>query len=207
MWSAAQTGRSIASSIGTSDRRKKQCLENTADEVELPWVFLNRFWPAQHVVEHYHAGEYFLLFVMPGVVVGAFFLECSDQSHQLCSVESPSNGLVRFEQLIIHNTKLIPSNTQHEFFSMNIWLSMLKHGQVPTISSSLGYRSGSIFHHQWLYDAKNPFVYAWQAAFHMWKIGSQRFSASVHMESNSLTFESFPMISNDMKLFIELLLM
>jgi len=61
-------------------------------------------------------------FVMPRVV-GAFFLECSAQSHQLCSVESPSNGLVRFEQLIIHNIKLIPPNTQHEFFSMNIRLS------------------------------------------------------------------------------------
>jgi len=61
-------------------------------------------------------------FVMPGVIVGAFFLECSAQSHQLYSVESPSNGLVRFEQLIIHDTKLIPPNTQHEFFSMNIRL-------------------------------------------------------------------------------------
>ena len=48
-----------ASSIGTSDSRKEQCLENTADGVELPiWMFLSRFWPApQHVVEHYHAGE------------------------------------------------------------------------------------------------------------------------------------------------------
>jgi len=55
-------------------------------------------------------------FVMPGVVVGAFFLECSVRSHQLCLVESPSNGLVRFEQLIIHDTKLILPNTQHEFF-------------------------------------------------------------------------------------------
>ena len=61
-------------------------------------------------------------FAMPGVVVGAFFLECSAQSHQLCSVESSSNDLVRFEQFIIHDTKLIPLNTQHEFFSMNIRL-------------------------------------------------------------------------------------
>ena len=53
---------------------------------------------------------------MPGVVVGAFFLECSAQSHQLYSVESLSNGLVWFEQLIIHDTKLIPPNTQYEFF-------------------------------------------------------------------------------------------
>ena len=61
-------------------------------------------------------------FVMPGVIVGVFFLEYSAQSHQLCSVESLSNGLVRFEQLIIHDTKLILPNTQHEFFSMNIRL-------------------------------------------------------------------------------------
>jgi len=52
---------------------------------------------------------------MPGVV-GAFFLECSAQSHQLYSIESLSNGLVRFEQLIIHDTKLIPPNTQQVFF-------------------------------------------------------------------------------------------
>ena len=66
---------------------------------------------------------------------------------------------------------------------------------VPMISSSLGYHNGSIFHHQWLYNARNHFIYAWQAAFHMWKIGVQCSSASVHMEPNSLAFESFPMIS------------
>ena len=72
---------------------------------------------------------------------------------------------------------------------------MLKHGQVvPMISSSLGY-SGFIFHHQWLYDAKNPFVYAWQAAFHMWKIGVQHFSASVH----GTQFPCFWIIPNDFK--------
>ena len=80
---------------------------------------------------------------MPGVVVGAFFLECSAQSHQLCSVENPSNGLVRFEQLI-HDTKLIPPNTQHEYSAVDVeaWLG------VPMIFSSLSYHSGSIFHHQ-----------------------------------------------------------
>ena len=67
---------------------------------------------------------------------------------------------------------------------------MLKHGQVvPTISSFLGYNSESIFHQKWLHGAKNPFVYAWQAAFHMWKIDVQRFSASVHMELNFRVFE------------------
>jgi len=46
------------------------------------------------------------------------------------------------------------------FHKYSAWLSMLKHDQViPMISSSLGYwLSKSIFHYQWLYDAKNPFV-------------------------------------------------
>ena len=71
----------------------------------------------------------------------------------------------------------------------------------------LGYHGGSIFHHHWLYDAENPFVYAWQAAFHMWKIGVQRFSASVHMRPTFLVFESFPIILNNVKLLVESLLM
>ena len=61
----------------------------------------------------------------------------SAQSHQLCSVESPSNDLIRFEQLIIHDTKLIPPNTQNEFFfhEYSAWLSILKHSQmIPMIS-------------------------------------------------------------------------
>ena len=99
------------------------------------------------------------------------------------------------------------NNTQHQtipqihmsFFPWIFGLSLLKHGQVlPMISSSLGYRSGSIFHHQWLYDQKyeqkNPFVYAWQAAFHMWKIGVQRFSVSYGTQ-----FPCFRIIPNDFK--------
>ena len=61
---------------------------------------------------------------MPGVVVGAFFLECSSQSHQLCSVESSNNGLVRFEQLIIHDTKLIAPNTRVFFHEYSAWLDV-----------------------------------------------------------------------------------
>ena len=62
-------------------------------------------------------------FVVAGVVVGALSLECSTQSYQLCWVDNPSNCFIRFEQLIIHDTKLIPLNTQQEFFTMNVWLS------------------------------------------------------------------------------------
>ena len=57
------------------------------------------------------------------------------------------------------------------------------------------------------YTMQKILFYAWQAAFHMWELGVQRFSASVHMEPNSLVFESFPIILNDMKLFVESLLM
>lgn len=46
------------------------------------------------------------------------------------------------------------------------------------------YGSESIFHQQWLYNAKNTFFYAWQASFHTCKIGVQHTSASVHMRSN-----------------------
>jgi len=138
--------------------------------------------------------------------MGAFFLECSAQSHQLCSAESPGNGL-RFEQLIIHDTKLIPPNKQHEFFSMNIQLDCRCWSMTRSPSFLLLWIIvvNSIFITS-DYDAKNSFVYVWQAAFHMWKIGVQRFSASVHMEPNSLAFEPFSMISNDMKLFVESLL-
>ena len=84
---------------------------------------------------------------------------------------------------------------------------MFKHGQVVSmIPSFLVYHSESIFQHQWLHGAENPFVYAWQAAFHISKIGVQRFLASVHMEPNFLVFESFSTILNDVKLLVESLL-
>lgn len=65
-------------------------------------------------------------FVVSGVDVSAFFLDCFAQ---LCSVESSSIGLVPFEVLIIY-TKLIPPNTQCEFFSMNIRFGCWTHGHV-----------------------------------------------------------------------------
>ena len=147
MWSAAQTGH--ASSIGTIGSRKEQCLENTAGRTSHLSVFkyfltdaIDNMWSSIIMQKNN--------FVMSGVV-GAFFLECSAQSYQLCSVESKV-FLVRFEQLIIHDTKHPTKYTTWVFFhEYSAWLSMLKHGQV--IPMILGYRSGSIFH-QWLYDAK-----------------------------------------------------
>ena len=108
MWSAAQTGR--ASSIEIRGNQKEQCLVNTAGGVKLStWVFPNRFWPAPEHVDQENN------FFVSGVVVDTFFLECSTQFHQLCLVDSPRNCFVWFEQLIRHDTKLIPPNTQ-EFF-------------------------------------------------------------------------------------------
>jgi len=57
---------------------------------------------------------------MPGVVVGAFFLECSTQSHQLCSVESPSNGLVRF--WATHNTRHQADPTKYTTWVFFPWI-------------------------------------------------------------------------------------
>lgn len=78
-----------------------------AARVELPnRGFPNRFRPAlQYVEEYYHVGE------VSETAVGASFLECLAQSQQLASIESPSKGFVRFEQLTLHDTKLIQPNT------------------------------------------------------------------------------------------------
>ena len=110
-------------SIETSSNQKEQCLVNTAGGIKLPnscfQIGFDRrrnMWTSIIMQKNN--------FVVSGVVVGAFafFLVYSAQSHQLCSVESPSNGFVRFEQLIIYDTKLIPLNTQHGLFSMNVRL-------------------------------------------------------------------------------------
>ena len=62
---------------------------------------------------------------MPRVVVGAFFLECSVQSHQLCSVESPSNGRSVWAT---HNTRHQADPTKyttwvffHEYSACRCW--------------------------------------------------------------------------------------
>ena len=75
-------------------------------------------------------------FVMPGVVVGAFFLECSAQSHQL--VGSPSNDFVRFEQLIIpiafctvdHLIPLLKNICAHPKAVQDVTLSWIKCAQI-----------------------------------------------------------------------------
>ena len=148
-------------------------------------------------------------FVMLGVVVGAFFLECSAQSHQLCSVESLSNGLVRFEQFIIHDTKLIPPNTSW-VFSMNIrlgcrcwsmarwspWFSLLWVIVVDSFFITSDYTMQKILSFM---PGKQHFTCE-KSAFNVSRL-------QFIWNPNSFAFESFPMISNDMKLFVESLLM
>ena len=138
---------------------------------------------------------------MPGVVVGAFFLECSAQSHQLCSVESLSNGLLRFEQLIIHDTKLIPPNTQHEFFSMNIRLgcrcwSMVRWSLWFPLLWIIVDPLSWIFYHQWLYDAKKPFRLCLVSSISYVK---NRRSTFLSFNSYGTQFPCFWIIPNDFK--------
>ena len=72
---------------------------------------------------------------------------------------------------------------------------MMKHGQmVPMISFSLGYHS-SIFHHQWLYDAKNPFVCLASSISHV----KNRRSTFLCFSSYGTHFPCFWIIPNDFK--------
>lgn len=58
--------------------------------------------------------------IVPEVVAGAFYLEWLAQAHQLFPIKRLSNGFLRFEHFIIHDTMMISPNTQHTFLSMNI---------------------------------------------------------------------------------------
>ena len=143
-------------------------------------------------------------FVMPGVVVGAFFLECLAQSHQLCSVESPSNGLVRFEQLIRHQADPTKYTTWVFFHEYSAWLSMLKHGQVVPMISSWVIVVDPFFTSDYTMQKTLSFMPGKQhficekSAFNVFRL---------QFIWNPIAFESFSMISNDMKLFVKSLLM
>lgn len=82
-------------SMGISNHRTEQCLENTAGGIRvLNWMFPSTFY--------YYAENNFVVF---GVIAGAVFLQCSAQ----CRI------VVLFAH-IIHNTKLRPPNTQQQFW-------------------------------------------------------------------------------------------
>jgi len=61
-------------------------------------------------------------FVMSLFVLWPFLLRCSAQTHQLKSIPISCNGFVRLEQLVIHDTLLIPPNTEHNLGAMDIRL-------------------------------------------------------------------------------------
>jgi len=69
---------------------------------------------------------------------------------------------------------------------------MLKHGQVPMISSSLGYRSQSIFHHQWL--CKKTFSFMPGISY-----VKNRCSTFFSFNSYGTQFPCFWIIPNDFK--------
>lgn len=81
-------------------------------------------------------------------------------------------------ELQIHNRSFVP---------LIFYLPVDVEGTAsdPLISSSLSYRSGFVFHHQCLYNAKIPLVYDLQATFHIFQTTSiiQGFSASVQMKT------------------------
>lgn len=81
----------------------------------------------------------------------------------MCSKESTNIYLFGFNRVFLHK--------------YSVWLWILKLGQVvPMFFSSLGYRNG-IFHHQWIYDARNSFFFVWK---------------SVCLESHFFVFEISP---------------
>lgn len=96
--------------IGTIDNLKVQSLVNTAAVVGLP----NGVFPSRStniIIQQNNC-------VVSRVIVFAVFLECLAQLYKLCSIESPSNGIVRFEQLIIDDPMLFPPNARvffHEY--------------------------------------------------------------------------------------------
>lgn len=88
--------------IGTSYQWKKQCLVKSACMVELlNWV-LPSSMRASFIVQE---------LIMSGVVMGAFFLQCSVMSYILCSIDIPI--VVYFALCIIHHTELMPLNLRH----------------------------------------------------------------------------------------------
>lgn len=94
------------SSIGIRDNHKRQSRKNTVRGIRLP--------------------NYFPVFVLSGVVADVFFLECSFNSHQLCSIENPSNPFGWATLNTLHRVDL--SNIQHEFswICPILWFRLLR---------------------------------------------------------------------------------
>lgn len=79
-------------------------------------------------------------FIVCGVVVGSFCIQCSAQFQLLCSIKNPSSGLVLFECLIIHHAQWIPPNIQIEVFFLSKFdldVNILAFESCPTILNNV----------------------------------------------------------------------
>jgi len=71
----------------------------------------------RHEVEHYHAGE---LLCRVFARITPFFFQF--RFKRIKSKPIPFNGFVKLGQFVIHDTLLIPRNTEHKFESMDVRL-------------------------------------------------------------------------------------
>jgi len=151
-------------------------------------------------LEHY--------FVVSLLVLRPFFFQCSAQAHQLKSITY--DGFGRLEQFVVHDTLLIPPNTEYKLRAMDIriccecWCMI---GLTPWLVSlwivvvyPLFITSNDTMQ-KW---CKKPFrLCCWSNYLHVKK----RLSKSLGFNSyvlNFLAFESFPIIFNAWKWLIEL---
>ena len=59
-------------------------------------------------------------FVVSLLVLWSFLIQCSAQTHQLRSIPIPCDGFTWFQQLIIHQTELVPSNVEENLGTVSI---------------------------------------------------------------------------------------
>ena len=140
-----------------SDSRKGHNLVNKPHRVALPSevAFLDKFCDMRPsvVMKQNH-------FMPSRFIFRSFFVQCSAQTDNLFSVEIPCDCLIRFQQLVVHYTLLILSNTEHCLLSADVplwrrcrWLAWIANG-----FSAFGViEIDSIFHRQSQFGAKSPF--------------------------------------------------
>ena len=102
-------------SIETNGSRKEQGLEYGG------WGKTSHFSVSKYILTGLVTyGGAFSCFVLSLLVLWPFLLQCSAQTHQLPLIPICCDGFTRFQQLIIHHTKLVPPNAEHNFGTVNI---------------------------------------------------------------------------------------
>ena len=117
------------------------------------------------------------------------------------------NGIIRFQQLIVNKTFLIP-DTEHDLRSMNVRLWCWCWNRLTGLSIVF-FLLGIVVEYPLLISSHNPmqktFSVVFKSAVRKWKIAFQCLSVSVHKAPNFLVFESFPWLSIIQKRLVELL--